>query len=123
MSQQRLGKFWRWAAVLFASGTVLQTSGVGFTRTGFGGNCQGLNLYQNGLLGSVDFCFLLDCQNGFLGGAIKPCGNPNTTADDLLLDCNTTGTTDGTSTTTTGQTTTGTTTTGTTGTTGTGFGT
>jgi hypothetical protein len=74
--------------LLSATGTMFQfASGVGFTRTGLGGSCQGRNLYQAGLLGSVDFCYLLDCQNGFLGGAIQPCGDPNTFVDDLLVDC------------------------------------
>ena len=87
---RRLGRVWRWLVLFSAAGTLLQFGGIGFTRTGFGGNCQGANFYQNGALTSVDFCFILDCQNGFLGGAIKPCGDPNTAADDLLVDCNTT---------------------------------
>jgi hypothetical protein len=73
--------------VLGASGTLFQFGGIGFTRNGFGGNCQGLNFYENGLLTSVDFCYLLDCQNGFLGGAVQPCSNNNLQYDDLLVDC------------------------------------
>src|SRR5438552_15226255 len=39
----------------------------------------------NGLLATVDFCSVLgpDCTLG----PIAPCGDPNTTIDDLLLDC------------------------------------
>ena len=82
------GRFWRWMLLLSATGTMFQfASGVGFTRTGLGGNCQGGNLYKAGILGSIDFCYLLDCQNGFLGGAIQPCGDPNFFGDELLLDC------------------------------------
>ncbi len=83
------GRLWRWCVLIAMTGTVLQIGGVGFTRTGFGGNCQGLNFYQNGLLTSVDFCYLLDCQNGFLGGAVQPCGDPNVVGDELLIDCGT----------------------------------
>jgi len=84
---RRWSRFWRWIVVLGASGTVLQVGGIGFTRNGLGGNCQPRNFFTNGALTSVDFCYLLDCQNGFLGGAIQPCGNPNVLGDELLVDC------------------------------------
>jgi hypothetical protein len=73
--------------LLAASGTLFQFGGIGFTRNGLGGNCQPRNFFTNGGLTSVDFCYLLDCQNGFLGGAIKPCGDSNLLGDELLVDC------------------------------------
>jgi len=42
------------------------------------------------LLVTTDFCFIFDCQNGALGGAVNPCdgtgaiGSPN---GPLLVDC------------------------------------
>jgi hypothetical protein len=44
----------------------------------------------NGLSSSVDFCYLLDCQNGFFGGVVNPCAGGTSS---LLVDCgnNTTG--------------------------------
>ena len=44
------------------------------------------NLWVNGALNSIDFCYPLDCQNGFLGGLIKPCGDSGTADDELLVD-------------------------------------
>jgi hypothetical protein len=38
-------------------------------------------------LAAIDFCSILDCQNGLLGGAVRLCGNPNDPTDDLLADC------------------------------------
>lgn len=103
---RRMGRVWRWLILIAACGTMFQTTAVGFTRTGLGGSCQLGNFLSNGALTSVDFCYLLDCQNGFLGGAIQPCGSNTTTADDLLVDCNTLNTV-GTNTTTTNTNTTG----------------
>lgn len=59
------------------------------------GTCSGVdNAYMTlprfgaeGALASIDFCYIFDCQGGFFGGAIQPCGDPTTTADDLLVDC------------------------------------
>jgi len=36
---------------------------------------------------SIDFCSIINCQTGLLGGVIRPCGSPTTSADDLLADC------------------------------------
>lgn len=48
------------------------------------GGCL-LTGFNGGLLGAVDFCALLgpDC----VLGPLAPCGDPTTTADDLLVDC------------------------------------
>jgi len=83
--KQRWYRIWLWLA-LFAGGGIT-FGGVGFTRTGLGRSCSGTQLYANGLFSMVDFCFLLDCNNGFLGGLLQPCGSANTAADDFLIDC------------------------------------
>jgi hypothetical protein len=44
-------------------------------------------LATEGVTTSIDFCYIFDCQGGFLGGAIQPCGDPTTTADDIFVDC------------------------------------
>ena len=38
-------------------------------------------------ISALDFCAILDCQNGLLGGLIRPCGSPLSTTDDILADC------------------------------------
>lgn len=98
-----------WLAMLLSGGTMFQA--VGFTRTGLGGACQPQNFFTNGALSSVDFCYVLDCQNGFFGGVVQPC-DPTNPANDYLIDCTGystgtgTGTGTGTTTTNTQQTTT-----------------
>lgn len=44
------------------------------------------------LLGTVDFCFVFDCQNGLFGGVVDPCPDPLTDVLDgestnLFVDC------------------------------------
>ena len=36
---------------------------------------------------AIDFCSIIDCQNGLFGGLIRPCGSPTSAADDVLADC------------------------------------
>ena len=36
---------------------------------------------------AINFCSILDCQNGLFGGAIRLCGNPGDPTDDVLADC------------------------------------
>ncbi len=85
MKKSSTRRFWMWLVLLASGGTVFQ--GIGFTRNGLGGACQGRNFYENGILTSVDFCAVLDCRNGFFGGIVQPCGSPTSTTDDLLVDC------------------------------------
>jgi hypothetical protein len=59
-----------WVFLALGSGTLF--SGVGFTRTGLGGGCA--SFATNGVASMVDTCFLLDCEQGFFGGALQPCG-------------------------------------------------
>lgn len=84
---------WIWLATICSGVTLYQ--GIG-TTTGYlpvyggviggqrGNSCG--RFASNGLVSSIDFCFLLDCENGFFGGVIDPCGNAGT-AGDLLVDC------------------------------------
>jgi hypothetical protein len=108
-----------WLAM--ACGGITLYQGVGFT-TGYLSNYGGIiggsggtgcsRFVSNGVASSVDFCYLLDCQNGFLGGVVDPCAGGT---GSLLVDCadqlgtnttnGTTGTT-GTNTSTRGNTTT-----------------
>lgn len=44
------------------------------------------------LLGTLDFCFVFDCQNGLFGGVVDPCPDPLTdpldgTSTNLFVDC------------------------------------
>ena len=49
---------------------------------------QGCNtLAATTVVSGIDFCSIIDCQNGMFGGLINPCGSPTSTADDLLADC------------------------------------
>ena len=80
MRRQVLLRICRWLIITLGGATMFQ--GVGFTsnRGAFSGGCT--EFYMNGALTSVDFCYLLDCQNGFAGGLIDPCGQGG-----LLVDC------------------------------------
>jgi hypothetical protein len=104
-----------WLAMTCGGVTLYQ--GVGFT-TGYIPNYGGIiggqsgtgcaRFASNGLATSVDFCYLLDCQNGFFGGIVDPCAGGT---GSLLVDCSDQLTTTGANGTTTGNTTTGNTTT------------
>lgn len=72
-----------WLAMMLTGATVFQTSA--FTGTTGAGNHGCGRFMSNGLLSSVDFCYLLDCENGFFGGVVDPCSDPSSGA--LLLDC------------------------------------
>jgi hypothetical protein len=98
MTRTRRG--WIWLAMVCGGVTLYQ--GIGFTTgylplfDGIIGGQQGTGCARftdDGVVSSIDFCYLLDCQNGFFGGIIDPC--PGGTGD-LLVDCPTTGTTAGT---------------------------
>lgn len=109
---------WAWLATLCGGMTLYQITGTGYLPIygGVIGGERGLGcgrFASNTLASSIDFCFLLDCENGFFGGIVDPCGTAST-ADDLLVDCvnvlppgavtgtNNTGTGTGTGTNTTG---------------------
>src|SRR5687768_5373692 len=79
--KRRFHRGWIARALALSGGSVF--SGIGFTRNGLGGACQPLNFFGNGVLCMTDFCFLLDCQNGFAGGVIQPCSGLNPT----FIDC------------------------------------
>lgn len=75
---RRMTRIWVWLAMIVAGATMFQFS----TNTGaYSGGCG--EFYANGIVGSLDFCYLFDCENGFFGGAIDPC-DPNNPS---LMDC------------------------------------
>ncbi|MBI4579779.1 MAG: hypothetical protein HY718_08760 [Planctomycetes bacterium] len=82
--RQRIVRGVTWLALALTGGIVFQPVNC-TTGTGSIGNFQ--RLVTNGMLTSVDFCYIFDCQSGFAGGAIQPCGDPTTTLDDLFVDC------------------------------------
>jgi hypothetical protein len=90
----------------FSAGTLFQAFPI--TGTGGGGYHGCSRFATNALANSVDFSYLLDFQNGFLGGVIDPCNDPS--SGPLFLDCENAGTGGGTTDTTTDTTTTDTTT-------------
>lgn len=98
-------RLWVWLTLLGSGATMFQVIG-GFTDANGATRISCRDFWVNGLSTSVDFCYLLDCQNGFFGGLVQPCGDPTTAADDLLVDCpgTTTGNTNGTGTNNTGGT-------------------
>jgi len=67
------------ALMVAAGGAVFATNGGGCIDAG--------QLALQMSSSAVDMCFIFDCQNGFLGGTISPCGDPTTAADDLFVDC------------------------------------
>ncbi|MHC4796822.1 MAG: hypothetical protein ACYTF1_09275, partial [Planctomycetota bacterium] len=81
-----------WLAMILGGATMFQS--VGFTGSGLNSGCSRFG--TNGFLSTTNFCVLLDCENGFLGGVVDPCSDPSQAA--TLLDCQpvatgTTGTT------------------------------
>jgi hypothetical protein len=73
-------KWLKWLMITLGGATMFQ--GVGFTSNNgaFSNGCS--EFYANGAVTSVDFCYLLDCQNGFFGGLVDPCAQGS-----LLVDC------------------------------------
>lgn len=74
---RRLRSKWMMLAAVFATGGAL------FALTS--GGCA--SALGEGALTAVNWCWIVDCQNGFGGGLILPCGDPTTAADDILADC------------------------------------
>lgn len=94
--KQRLSRVLRWLVAVMATGTLVQ-----FTCTGQNNNAYITlpRLAEQGVLTSIDFCYIFDCQSGFFGGAVQPCGTTSDT--DIFVDCpGFTGTTTGGQTTT-----------------------
>lgn len=60
----------------------------GVLLSGPGTSCSSFT--AESLLVSADFCFIFDCQNGALGGAVDPCngtGAVGSPTGPLLVDC------------------------------------
>ena len=84
--RQRLRRVMLWL-ILAMGGTTLYVVNVTPAFTTGNGAVGGCTRFTtNGLLTSVDFCYVLDCQSGFLGGAIQPC-NSATPSESMLVDC------------------------------------
>jgi len=80
-----------WLAMAFSGATVFQTAyPITSTNGIYGPGC--VRFATNGILTSIDFCQVFDCQNGFLGGAVQPCGDGGTGGNPLFVDCGTTET-------------------------------
>lgn len=87
----RMQRGFRWLAIVGCGASLFQITTGFFPYNGvIGGNSSGCARFAaNGLSTSIDFCYILDCDNGFFGGAIDPCtGDPATS---LLVDCGTRG--------------------------------
>lgn len=74
--------------------TLALLAGGGFLMAGPGTSCG--NFLGESAFVSTDFCFIFDCQNGFLGGTIKPCDtgtglggavDPDVTNSPFFVDC------------------------------------
>jgi hypothetical protein len=91
--RQRLTRWLAWLTIVLGSGTLFQvplTEPPGFSNAHIpGGGCG--SFYANGVVSGVDFCYLLNCDNGFIGGLVQPCGDPDNPDDDLLVDCSSGG--------------------------------
>jgi hypothetical protein len=86
--KEQLNRWLVWLMIVLGSGTLFQvlTTPPGFTNQHIpDGGCG--SFYAHGAVSGVDFCFLLNCDNGFFGGLVQPCGDPNNPDDDLLVDC------------------------------------
>ena len=85
--KRRAYRFLVWVMMAATGATLFQTYPLfpvsGNTGTGFYGCTR---FAANSVGNSVDFCWLLDCENGFFGGAIDPC---NSAAGAFLVDCDT----------------------------------
>ena len=66
------------------SGAVLFQYPITGTN-GVGGGCG--QWATDSLLSAVDFCYIFDCDNGFFGGAVQPCGDASSGGQPFLLDC------------------------------------
>lgn len=82
--RRRFARILRWLMLALTGAMLYQT--VAFTTSDNAyGTCP--RFTTEGVLTPIDFCYIFDCQSGFLGGAIQPCGDPTTADDDLFVDC------------------------------------
>ena len=80
---RRALRIWTWLAMIGSGATLFQTYPI--TGTGGGGNFGCQRFATNAVSGSLDFCYVFDCQNGFFGGVVDPCND--TSMGPWLLDC------------------------------------
>ena len=83
--KQRLKRRLIWMAMMLSGASLFAATSVTYPITGMngagGGGCT--TFATNGLTSSIDFCYIFDCDRGFAGGAIQPCG----TGGNFLVDC------------------------------------
>ena len=83
--KRRSLRAWLWLTMTFGGATMFQAC-TGATGAG---NYGWQRFMSNSLLSVIDWCYVLDCQNGFFGGLIDPCNDPSAGA--WLLDCTNAG--------------------------------
>ncbi len=84
--KRRLYRILIWLTMFTAGGTVFgiisPTYMGGFDTSGSpGASCS--RFWTNGLMDSIDLCYIFDCETGWLGGAFDPC----TDGGSLFVDC------------------------------------
>ncbi len=72
--RNRMKRFLLYVLFLAGGGTLFQGNNAGFIR------CAG-----DTTLTAINFCFVFDCPNGAIGGALEFCGDQP--QDDIFLDC------------------------------------
>lgn len=81
--KRRAYRFLVWLTMAASGSTLFQTYPLtGDSGTGYWGCTR---FAANSVGSSINFCWLLDCDNGFFGGLIDPCNDPGTSA--WLVDC------------------------------------
>lgn len=88
--KRRARRFLMWWTLTFGA-TAFQLLNPfytgGFDFSGVNSPTTGcINFWSNGLLDSIDFCYVLDCENGWFGGAFDPCSGSGV-GGGLLVDC------------------------------------
>jgi hypothetical protein len=85
--KRRLYRILVWLTMVTTGGTVFGIVSPiytgGFDTSGSpGAGCS--RFWTNGLMESVDLCYVFDCEQGWLGGAFDPCADDGSS---LFLDC------------------------------------
>jgi len=74
-------QMWAWSVAMLGGATMFQAC----SGTPSAGDYNPLRFFTNSAGSAIDFCWLLDCQNGFFGGLVDPCADPS--MGGWLLDC------------------------------------
>ena len=84
--RRRLYRILIWLTMFTAGGTMFgvisPTFTGGFDTSGSpGAGCS--RFWTNGLMDSVDLCYIFDCEQGWFGGLFDPCAD----GSGLFMDC------------------------------------